>query len=452
MSQKVVCGGPTNHGTGGRRADRRPLWNDVPVTRAPLTDRPLVHYTATGWLNDPHGIVYRDGRYHVFFQSIPDSLTWRVGCAWGHASGPSLFELETHALALAPGDGDDGVWTGCVVLDGDTARAYYTAVSGEDRDQGRIREAVSVDPDLVVWEKRDVVIEPPVDPAQVAFRDPVIRWVDGHWLMTVGAALTDGRAVALAWSSPTLDDWRAEGIVAERAASERDPWTGTLWECPQFVDVDGVTVLITSVWADDVSYNTAYAVGRWVEGRYVADSWGELSSGTVHYAPSVFHDADGRPCVLFWLRGVDDEGAGWAGAHSVPYLIGVEDGRVRLRPHPDLDRFRAPAVNGPTVVGPAVEEGSFVVTTTLRDKDILGVMDETPERLVMVEAGHGQVGVWIGSDFHLVRADGGEVQVIFDRGIVEVVTPAGLVGGQVAPRPVRVAGNGDFVVEPLRRD
>lgn len=60
--------------------------------------------------------------------------------------------------------------------------------------------------------------------------------------------------------------------------------------------------------------------------------------------------------------------------------------------------------------------------------------------------------MWIGSDFHLVRADGGEVQVIFDRGIVEVVTPAGLVGGQVAQRPVRVAGNGDFVVEPLRRD
>ncbi len=60
--------------------------------------RPEFHYTADrGWINDPHGITYRDGQYHSFFQYVPDSTVWAPNCHWGHAVGPDLLSLHDAA-------------------------------------------------------------------------------------------------------------------------------------------------------------------------------------------------------------------------------------------------------------------------------------------------------------------------------------------------------------------
>ncbi|RZI88018.1 MAG: glycoside hydrolase family 32 protein, partial [Microbacterium sp.] len=78
--------------------------------------RPAVHFTPTsGWVNDPHGITARNGRYDVFFQYVPESTEWAPDCHWGHAAGPDLLSLRERAVALAPGEGDDGIWTGSIV-------------------------------------------------------------------------------------------------------------------------------------------------------------------------------------------------------------------------------------------------------------------------------------------------------------------------------------------------
>ena len=63
--------------------------------------RPTLHFTArSGWINDPHGITYRDGRYHVFFQYVPDRTSWAPNCHWGHATGPDLLSLTEHSVAM----------------------------------------------------------------------------------------------------------------------------------------------------------------------------------------------------------------------------------------------------------------------------------------------------------------------------------------------------------------
>ncbi|MCU1417884.1 MAG: glycosyl hydrolase family 32, partial [Schumannella sp.] len=92
--------------------------------------RPRFHFTAPrGWINDPHGITFRDGRYHLFFQFNPDSSTWRPDCRWGHAVSPDLFSFELLPDALLPGDGDDGIWTGSLVVDDEgAATIFYTSV------------------------------------------------------------------------------------------------------------------------------------------------------------------------------------------------------------------------------------------------------------------------------------------------------------------------------------
>ena len=75
--------------------------------------RPLIHLTApSGWINDPHAITVRDGVHHLFHQYVPDSLVHDPACRWGHAVSPDLVHWEHRPVAIEPGDGDDGIWTG----------------------------------------------------------------------------------------------------------------------------------------------------------------------------------------------------------------------------------------------------------------------------------------------------------------------------------------------------
>ena len=72
--------------------------------------RPAFHFTAkSGWINDPHGITVTNGEYHLFYQYVPDSTVWAPNCHWGHARGTDLFSLEQLPVAIAPGEGDEGI-------------------------------------------------------------------------------------------------------------------------------------------------------------------------------------------------------------------------------------------------------------------------------------------------------------------------------------------------------
>ncbi len=402
-------------------------------TAAGRDGRPAFHLTAErGWINDPHGIVHREDGYHVFTQWVPDDVVWQVGIHWGHAVGPDLLSLrDTGTVAIAPGDGDDGIWTGCLVEDGDRTLVFYTSVTGPDLGRARIRVAEAEDRALTRWRKGPVVVEAPAD--ATAFRDPVVTRRDGTWWMTVGAELP-GRAAALAWTSDDLEHWTPAGTVAERSSSATEPWTGTLWECPQVIAVGpDRDVVITSVWAADVSYDTAWAVGRWSGGAFHADAWSELSHGGVHYAPSVFRDADGCPAVLFWIRGITDPGGRvtgavrWAGALSVPYrIVSTADG-ARLELHPDVHRHEGAPVPDGAVGGASTARWTGPVGDVLRI--------DTGDGVVLVR--RATDAVVIGSpdrDDVTVPLGAGPVDVVVDGAVVEVLTDRGL-GGTVLAHP-----------------
>jgi beta-fructofuranosidase len=70
------------------------------------------------------------------------------------------------------------------------------------------------------------------------------------------------------------------------------------------------------------------------------EHWSQLTYGPGHYAPTTFLDADGEPCVLFWIRGIGDPDVGWIGALSIPYRLRIMDGRLAISPHPVLATAR----------------------------------------------------------------------------------------------------------------
>ena len=294
-----------------------------------MTIRPKLHFTArSGWINDPHGITVRDGRYHAFFQYVPDSTTWRADCRWGHSIGPDLLTMSERPVAIGPGEGDDGIWTGSLWPDpqGDPlgARIWYTSVRQPEIGIGAVREARPDTADWDRWSKGDVVLPaPPPELGVTAFRDPFV-YRDGEDLFALlGAALPDGRAAALRYRIPAAGPWEYLGILAARSVRETEPvWMGALWECPQLVPLgDSRYALITSVWEDDVLHYAGCGIGAYADGVFSPEHWQRLTWGDTHYAPSAFRDSEDRWCLLFWMRDVGGSDDGWAGAHSVPYLI-----------------------------------------------------------------------------------------------------------------------------------
>jgi beta-fructofuranosidase len=319
--------------------------------------RPRLHFTARrGWINDPIGLTYRHGTYHVFFQYLPGQTTWSPSCHWGHATSADLLRWTECPVALAPAKGEDGCWSGCVVAptDGSDAAMFYTSVSPPDHQLGSVRRARPVDDTWLHWRADgDPVAELPAHVKGVRMRDPFVFADGSGWRMLVGAGLLDGMAAALTYFSADLRSWRYDGVLAQRSTDDTEPvWTGTMWECPQLFSLGDRHILLVSVWDADVLHYVAYGIGDYRGGRFEADTWRRLTYGPSHYAATSFLDTTGRRGMLTWLREVDDPNGTWAGALSLPMLLSVDrvgadrvsGGRNRLvaTPHPNLDRLRQP--------------------------------------------------------------------------------------------------------------
>lgn len=411
--------------------------------------RPIVHFTAeSGWINDPHGITYRDGRYHVFYQYVPQSTRWAPNCHWGYATGTDLLTLTEHGIAIAPGEGDDGIWTGSLVTGDDgTDRIFYTSTVAPDYGIGRVRVATPRGDDWSGWTKGAVVAEAPADLDVIAYRDPFVRRENDGWRMFLGAALRDGRATALSYTSSDLETWDYEGIALQRSTTETAPvWMGALWECPQIFEIDGRAVMVSSVWDDDVLHHAGYAIGSYTDGRFEAEHWGRLTYGDSYYAPSLFQDDQGRPSLLFWMRGIADVDAGWASAHSVPYLLGLDGDRLTATPHPDVAAHRGGRVEGGVVRGPAADivwwdgEGGCLA------------VDTGSASAAAVEWVDGELVVSVGDQPALRMPAAAPVRVIVDGPVLEVASDGGILGARIDGTDDRIrvtASAGSIDVHPL---
>lgn len=394
--------------------------------------RPSFHFTAeSGWINDPHGLTFHDGTYHLFHQYVPDSLVWAPNCHWGHATSPDLLTWTHRGVAIAPGDGDDGIWTGSLVEDRDDVRILYTSVAWANLGLGLVRTATPDDESWDVWTKGDIVVTPPDDLDLIAFRDPFVIRENARWRMFVGAATRDGQALALTYTADDLGTWTYDGVALSRSTDEVEPvWMGALWECPQIFEVDGHWAMVSSVWDDDVLHYAGYGIGgpdSYRDGRFSPTDWGQLSFGTSYYAPSFFRDRDGRPCLIFWMRDVADGERGWASCLSIPYLLSVQEGRLVAEPHPEVAARRHDPMNA------GDDAAAFDLEWMPTAGDHL-TFDSPAGKSVRLVVGDGSIVMERpGQDTCSMPWSGGGVRVIVDGPVVEVSSVDGVMGGPIQP-------------------
>lgn len=307
-----------------------------------------------GWVNDPNGCSYVDGRYHVFFQYNPDAPI-HSGIKWGHMSSTDLVHWRQEPIALTnrPGELDQyGCWTGCVVDDGGVPTAVYSAVA--DR-SGRAEVLLAhSDRRMVSWSQaRRSVAGTPDDPAISHVRDPFVVEIDGRRYALQGAGHTEGRAQILVYGCDQLDAWSDPHPFLpgdEEVAAEVAP--ANIWECPNLVRLGGQWVLIVSLWrqvAGTFSLSgVRYLVGDIEVGprgpTFTPTTGGVLDRGPCFYAPQVL-TVGGRVLLWAWAweygRSPEEiAAAGWAGALTFCRDLSLEDGVVVSRPVPELAVLR----------------------------------------------------------------------------------------------------------------
>lgn len=327
--------------------------------------RPQIHFTpAVNWMNDPNGLVYHDGEYHLFYQHNPFGNTWGH-MSWGHAVSKDLVHWEHLPVALKE-ENNIMIFSGSAVVDHNNTSGFSTdgnppmvaIYTGHhtDRERQDQRIAFSLDNGRT-WTKYEG--NPVIDEGMADFRDPKVFWHEesDQWVMVV--ALSKEQKVGL-YGSENLKEWEfLSEFGPAGAAGDR------LWECPDLFklpveDEDG-----ESKWVLQVDVNPGavaggsggqYFVGEFDGQKFSEDTANEgqtlwVDYGRDFYAVQSYSDIpaeDDRRIWLAWMNNWDYANKiptdPWRSAMTIPRelsLVSTEDGyRLIQKPVHELQKLR----------------------------------------------------------------------------------------------------------------
>ena len=325
-------------------------------------ERPDFHLSVrTGWLNDPNGFSYYRGEYHLFYQYYPYESKWG-SMHWGHAVSKDLLHWEYLPAALAPDEkyDKDGCFSGSAVVlpDGRHLLMYTGVVKEHQADDvfcdvqtqclavgdGVDYEKYGMNP-VLDW--RDL----PKGASRYDFRDPKMwQEKDGTYYCVAGNRPADGSGQILLYMSKDGFKWEFKSILA--ANHNR---FGKMWECPDFFELDGTWVLLTSpqdMLPKGFEYHngngTLCLIGDYDRETYTFKEKKDqaVDYGIDFYAPQTVLSPDGRRIMIGWMQNWDacnlrSPEESWFGQMSIPRELSVKNGRLYQWPIRELDRMRS---------------------------------------------------------------------------------------------------------------
>ncbi|MEZ4773055.1 MAG: glycoside hydrolase family 32 protein [Bacteroidia bacterium] len=360
--------------------------------------RPQFHFSPPSkWMNDPNGMFFYEGEYHLFYQYYPDDVVWGP-MHWGHAVSPDLIHWEHLPIALYP-DSMGYIFSGSAVVDHQNTSglapdgqvplvAIFTYHDPEGEKAGRNDYqyqgiAYSLDKGRT-WTKYEGNPVVP-NPGLKDFRDPKVFWHEKsqQWVMIFAR----GNQVRL-YHSPNLKEWTMSSEFGETYGSH-----GGVWECPDLFElpVNGdpnrkkwVMLLSINPGGPNQGSATQYFVGDFDGKTFTSDNPSEqtlwLDYGADNYAGvtwSDIPDSDGRRLFLGWMgnwlyamRVPTDP---WRSAMTIPRtleLISTSAG-IRLKTEPvaelQLIRGEEKSIDGATVSGimPVIKDSGTLAELVL---------------------------------------------------------------------------------------
>ena len=324
-------------------------------------ERPAFHLSArTGWMNDPNGFSYYQGQYHMFYQYYPYDSHWN-SMHWGHAVSPDLLHWEYLPAVLAPDEkyDRDGCFSGsAITLPDGRQLLMYTGVvedhlwGGETNTIQTQCLAVGDGIDYKKVENNPVLSaeDLPEGGSRSDFRDPKMwRKKDGTYCCIVGNKSADGSGQILLYTSLNGFSWSFKKVFA--ANHNR---FGKMWECPDFFELDGKGVLLTSP-QDMLPQGFEYHNGNGTlcligdydekEDAFTEERNQAIDYGIDFYAPQTILTEDNRRIMIGWMQNWDTcnlhtPEKPWFGQMSLPRELSVRNGRLYQNPIRELEGLR----------------------------------------------------------------------------------------------------------------
>lgn len=354
--------------------------------------RPVYHHTPVyGWMNDPNGMFYKDGVYHLYFQYNPYGSTWG-NMTWGHSTSTDLVNWTFEGNAIKP-DAWGAVFSGSAVVDHKNTAgfgkgavvAFYTSAKSTPWGDTQMQSmAYSLDngKTFVKYENNPIVMSSKRD-----FRDPKVFWYapGKHWVMI----LAGGQEMDI-YSSENLKDWTYESSFGAKQGAH-----GGVWECPDLVElpVEGTKekrwVLICNINPGGPFGGNAaqYFVGTFDGKKFVNESptqtkW--MDWGKDHYATVTFNNApDGRCIAIGWMSNWQYQTVlptmQFRGSNTIARDLTLyrQDGELMLRcaPSVEIENARKGKANIPSFK----VDGSYEIASLLSDNEGAYEIDMTIE-------------------------------------------------------------------------
>ena len=317
-----------------------------------------------GWINDPNGLVFFKGYYHVFYQHAPDfEVPWKQPMHWGHARTKDFITFEELPVALYPDKlyDTDGCWSGTAIVKDGVLYLFYASIR-KDAEGHHAYQTVSVatSTDGIHFEKyagNPVIDHFPADGGK-DFRDPAVCFANGHYycVMATGHPETKTGRLLL-YQSDNLLAWHYLGIMSE--------WANCKYtECPSFLPAENGFLLTASVCPLDKRHYFSVMYGKFQNGTFTPHTADEVDKGPDQYAGQVFRDPLGRNILISWMPGWKYKGYADRdiGCMSVPRELKQIDGHACAYPIAELQHLLTDA-------DPAVERTAdgFIIRRTGRD-------------------------------------------------------------------------------------
>lgn len=310
-----------------------------------------------GWLNDPNGLSFYKGEYHVYFQYSPVAADGHTPRGWGHYHGADLMHMVYDKAVMMPDIPEDshGVYSGSAIENDGVLHIFYTGNVKMEGDYDYVTAGRGANVIHVTTADGSEVSEKQVllrnsdypDFCSCHVRDPKV-WKEGEvWKMVLGARTLDDEGCVLVYESADLINWKYAGKVYKEGY-------GYMWECPDYFELGGKGFLSTCPQGlphYETKWQNLNESGYFpVEGRLEDSRLGEFAEwdmGFDFYAPQTFLDPQGRRILIGWL-GMDNRvygnattELGWQHCLTIPREVTLgENGRLRQYPIAEFDALR----------------------------------------------------------------------------------------------------------------
>ncbi|AMC92980.1 hypothetical protein AOC36_02975 [Erysipelothrix larvae] len=303
----------------------------------------------TGLLNDPNGLIYHNGVYHVFYQWHPHEPKHGLKY-WNHVTSTDLIHWIPDNRILSPDTQYDknGAYSGSAIEIDDQIHLFYTGNQRDDDNHRNSYQMHAIVGEHRITEKKVLIDSVPTGYTD-HFRDPKVFKKGSQYYMIIGAQRENLSGTALMYTSNNPMSWSFVGEIKTRYND-----FGYMWECPDLFSIDGSDVLLFCPQGAFNSpknmfniYPNVYCIGQYnfKTNEFVDDIEPHLiDHGFDFYAAQTFLDEEEERVLFAWVGSAVDnypsDKHGWAHVLSLPRRLHVQEGFLYQTPHPNLHKLR----------------------------------------------------------------------------------------------------------------